>query len=168
MFGFGKGRIRILFRLRGYGPKFMTLIVKIVAGGRIGILGSPQSIYFFWRASMNQIPSKTGLSYRGVVLGDMLCSRCAIREETVNHILWDCLFAKSVWWSIFNWIKLPFPEQPTTVQEILANAVETNGSKTWKKLIGAVIQVTAWEIWKVRNEKLSTSGKFISIERPIQ
>ncbi|KAF5820296.1 hypothetical protein HanXRQr2_Chr01g0000601 [Helianthus annuus] len=78
---------------------------------------------------------------------------CYVPEETVNHILWDCLFAKSVWWSIFNWIKLPFPDKPTTVQEILANAVETNGSKTWKKLIGVVIQVTAWEIWKARNEK---------------
>ncbi|KAM0005812.1 hypothetical protein Hdeb2414_s0197g00829881 [Helianthus debilis subsp. tardiflorus] len=31
--------------------------------------------------------------------------------------------------------------------------MDMNGSKSWKKIVGAILLVTIWEIWKARNEK---------------
>ncbi|XP_022040041.1 uncharacterized protein LOC110942577 [Helianthus annuus] len=115
---------------------------------------SPKINIFCWRASMNRIASKESLTHRGILVGDTLCPRCGMCEESTIHLLWDCFFAKSVWWEIFIWLKIPFPVQVSSFQQILGVALGMNGSNRWKKLIGAIMQVAAWEIWKARNEKI--------------
>ncbi|KAJ0470773.1 putative reverse transcriptase zinc-binding domain-containing protein [Helianthus annuus] len=110
---------------------------------------TPKINIFCWRACLQRIPSKMGLNYRGIGVDNLMCSRCGLMEESVMHILWDCFFAKSVWRTIFTWVKITFPNKVSSVRKLLAKAEEM----LWKKTIGAILQVAACEIWKARNEK---------------
>ncbi|MFS8008555.1 hypothetical protein Hanom_Chr14g01274181 [Helianthus anomalus] len=82
-----------------------------------------------------------------------MCVCCGLREETTHHILWDCLVAKLVWWSVLVWLKLPFPSFDPSLEQLLGLVANNNGSTDWKKAVGAVIMVIFWEIWKARNDK---------------
>ncbi|KAJ0527046.1 putative RNA-directed DNA polymerase [Helianthus annuus] len=112
----------------------------------------PKVNLFAWRATLNRIPSKVNLIHRGVIMGDDKCVRCGLRPETVEHILWDCWIAKSIWWTIMVWLKLPFPVGDCSLSQLLGTTKDMKGSKEWKKIIGAVLMVAAWEIWKTRND----------------
>ncbi|KAJ0814478.1 hypothetical protein HanPSC8_Chr17g0786161 [Helianthus annuus] len=65
------------------------------------------------------------------------------KEETDYHVLWNCWIAKSVWWTILIWVKIPFPNRDLSIQELLRLVTEMRGSKDWKKLIVGIFLVTA-------------------------
>ncbi|CAH1427158.1 unnamed protein product [Lactuca virosa] len=51
---------------------------------------------FIWRARLGKIPSATALSSRGVVLETNLCSHCGTMEESADHALVGCEYARLV------------------------------------------------------------------------
>ncbi|XP_021979487.1 uncharacterized protein LOC110875597 [Helianthus annuus] len=95
----------------------------------------PKVNLFCWRAFMGKIPSKVGLVRRGVQIGDLACSSCGLEEEDSDHILFSCMWAKAIWWNVWNWLKLNGPD-PSSIGAKAIHAVKSlNGSNQWKRLI---------------------------------
>ncbi|KAJ0545524.1 putative reverse transcriptase zinc-binding domain-containing protein [Helianthus annuus] len=80
---------------------------------------TPKANYLGWRALMGRVASKVGLSARGVSLPILLYNRCGYQVEDPNHIFVNCLFAKSVWWNVFSWTRVPFPGSLTSLKGYL-------------------------------------------------
>lgn len=51
---------------------------------------------FLWKAMHNLLPNKMNLINKGVVQ-NTLSPICELEDETVEHILWNCLSAHDVW-----------------------------------------------------------------------
>jgi hypothetical protein len=56
---------------------------------------------FCWLMFENRILTWDNLSKRGLI-GPSRCVLCGEREESLNHLMVDCLFTKEVWKSILN------------------------------------------------------------------
>ncbi|KAJ0476714.1 hypothetical protein HanRHA438_Chr13g0596691 [Helianthus annuus] len=74
--------------------------------------------------------------------------------------------AKSIWWNILAWTKLPINLPFISIAEALECIDNQSGSFTWKKIIKVVFQTTMWHIWKARNDKefngiQKTGGKVV-------
>ena len=51
---------------------------------------------FMWRACCNVVPTKSNLAWRKVQI-DPKCFFYSQQDETTEHILWECPFARNVW-----------------------------------------------------------------------
>ncbi|CAA7038924.1 unnamed protein product [Microthlaspi erraticum] len=56
----------------------------------------PKIQHFLWKAVAGAIPTAERLCSRTVSI-DPICPRCCLQEETINHVLFDCVHANSVW-----------------------------------------------------------------------
>ncbi|KAJ0929069.1 putative reverse transcriptase zinc-binding domain-containing protein [Helianthus annuus] len=122
--------------------------------------------YLLWRALMGRVASKMGLSNRGIQLPNVTCDRCGLEEETSDHIFATCLFARSIWWQVFAWIKVPLPQNITCLQQIIDAIHQSPGSKRWRRLVYTVALATTWRIWHARNTK-TFEGNFIPIRKSV-
>lgn len=111
---------------------------------------SPKIQHFLWKCLSNIISVAGNLSYRHI-LRDAGCSRCPSKIETVNHLLFQCSFARLVWalspipappggeWSgslyaNMFWILIFHQEQPQLIN------------------VTKLTPWIAWRIWKNRND----------------
>jgi hypothetical protein len=63
---------------------------------------------FVWRVCHNSLPTRDNLYQKRVIL-DPLCPICGLYPETIEHVLWSCSAAESVWMECSNKIqKLSF------------------------------------------------------------
>ncbi|KAJ0828836.1 putative reverse transcriptase zinc-binding domain-containing protein [Helianthus annuus] len=109
--------------------------------------------YFVWRASLGRIAVKQELKKRDIILNSDLCSRCGRWEESVEHLISECITSKEVWRYIIEWLKLPTDADVSSCKRIMEYPEELKGYSEWKKVIKAVFQTTIWQLWKSRNEK---------------
>ncbi|KAJ0433682.1 putative reverse transcriptase zinc-binding domain-containing protein [Helianthus annuus] len=109
--------------------------------------------YLGWRAELGKVAAKTALERRGVVIQSNICSRCGLEPETSDHIFVKCIWARSVWWCVFRWMRIPVLCEIDSVSHILEYIATQIGSKTWKKIVHMVVLGCLWRIWLVRNEK---------------
>ncbi|KAJ0934872.1 putative reverse transcriptase zinc-binding domain-containing protein [Helianthus annuus] len=123
--------------------------------------------YLLWRALQNRVASKMGLCHRGVSISDTHCERCGYEVETVEHIFVSCLFARSIWWNFFVWVRIPMPNTLNSLKEIIKTIQESPGSQRWKKIVYTAALATVWSIWAARNAKVF-EGRFIPVRRMIE
>ncbi|KAJ0818578.1 putative RNA-directed DNA polymerase [Helianthus annuus] len=114
----------------------------------------PKANFFLWRAMLGKIASKVGLVHRGVPLSDITCPRCGIADEDPDHILFNCLWSRSIWWNILVWIKIRFPLQVNNVKDLFSYIKENPGGRVWKKSVYTIAIATVWRIWIARNKKV--------------
>ncbi|KAJ0522415.1 putative reverse transcriptase zinc-binding domain-containing protein [Helianthus annuus] len=67
---------------------------------------------------MGKVASKTGLVERRINISNQSCDRCGLDLEDANHIFVTCLFARSIWWNVFAWVRIPFPMDATKLDDI--------------------------------------------------
>ncbi|MFS7973280.1 putative RNA-directed DNA polymerase [Helianthus anomalus] len=127
---------------------------------------TPKCNLLFWRALSGRVASKIELSKRGLPVHDVLCSRCGLKPETTDHVFADCMFAKSIWWNIFVWLKVPFPQDGSSFRAFVNALQESPGDKTWKKLVMMVAMATTWRVWQARNSK-TFEGSFLPIAKSV-
>ena len=79
------------------------------------------------------------------------CPFCDQEEETIDHVLLACVFARTVWAAIF--VALGTPSWIPTAQETLVEwAVDKRGSNNVNtKDLRTIFALTWWELWKHRN-----------------
>ncbi|KAL4583053.1 hypothetical protein LXL04_007617 [Taraxacum kok-saghyz] len=116
--------------------------------------------FFGWRAVLNRLPSKTELIKRGVALSSSVCGTCGVAEESVDHLLRDCSWAKEVWSSIQLWCDIDL-SNVGSIDCLLNTGHEFLKSPIQLKVTNAVILTTLWAIWKARNARV-----FNNIETP--
>lgn len=51
---------------------------------------------FIWRACRAVVPTAVALAYKRVQI-DTLCSWCRLSGENIEHVLFECSFAKEIW-----------------------------------------------------------------------
>ncbi|KAJ0590084.1 hypothetical protein HanRHA438_Chr04g0189501 [Helianthus annuus] len=72
---------------------------------------------------------------------------------TPSRIMYTCIWAKSIWWNVFVWLRLNPPYQFDSLKNMLNELGSNPGSKIWRRLIYTVAAATTWRIWYARNAK---------------
>ncbi|KAJ0937689.1 putative reverse transcriptase zinc-binding domain-containing protein [Helianthus annuus] len=104
-----------------------------------------------WRAEMERLPTKCALRRRNIMVQNNLCVHCGYFEESCEHVFVMCQFAQAIWQYIADWCRIP-PVVAFEVRDLLdLHSGALNGRKK-KKALHAVVLVTFWSLWKMRNE----------------
>ncbi|MFS7958148.1 putative reverse transcriptase zinc-binding domain-containing protein [Helianthus anomalus] len=120
-----------------------------------------------WRALLGCIASKEGLARRGISLPDVVCPRCSLDTESVDHIFIKCLWARSIWWNVLAWLRIRFPAQCESLTDLVKYVKDCPGSVRWKRLVSTVVIATVWRIWIARNSKVF-EDLFIPIMKTVE
>ncbi|KAD4981757.1 hypothetical protein E3N88_18428 [Mikania micrantha] len=107
---------------------------------------------FVWRACLNRIPTMDALQCRGVEVGSTLCPNCGMTVESADHLLVKCMVARTIWWQICRWAKIPCPTIFESVGGLLDHANASVGEKNRKTVINLIFQTMLWRIWLARND----------------
>ncbi|XP_021986989.1 uncharacterized protein LOC110883581 [Helianthus annuus] len=100
---------------------------------------------------MERLPTKSALRSRNIMVLSNLCVHCGNFVETCEHIFVTCQFAQVIWQNIADWCRIP-PIIAFDVKDLLdLHGGASNGRKK-KKALHAVVLVTFWSLWKMRNE----------------
>ncbi|KAK9048344.1 hypothetical protein SSX86_032693 [Deinandra increscens subsp. villosa] len=103
-----------------------------------------------WRASLDRIATGDNLVKKKIQVVSN-CPMCLMHQESVDHIFFNCSFAKLVWAQVWAWCKLPITSLNSMVD--VCRAVEDwSYSRNQKDIILGVVYITIWSIWKSRNE----------------
>ena len=114
----------------------------------------PRCRFFVWLASLNCCWTADRLSHHGL---DHLerCPLCDHEEETVQHLLTSCVFARSVWFSVLSIVGL---------QHLTPGLENCNFTDWWchalqmvpnlpRKGFNSLVVLVAWWICKVGNRE---------------
>ncbi|GKV19246.1 hypothetical protein SLEP1_g29532 [Rubroshorea leprosula] len=112
-----------------------------------------------WRALHDRLPTKSNLARRGVITngGGIQCSNCLKKEETINHLMFECPLSWKVWTSCYSWwgISTAINVDTTTHFKQHTGLIDSkNINQAW-----AVIWFAAlWSIWLQRNQVIFNSN----------
>ncbi|KAL4560291.1 hypothetical protein LXL04_032441 [Taraxacum kok-saghyz] len=91
---------------------------------------------FIWRSCLARLPTRVNLLKRGIGISSSLCPLCNKKEETEDHIFFECSTAKELaahlrdWWEMLRQL-----QQKAAKKEIARRAF-------------------LWSLWKYRNEAI--------------
>jgi hypothetical protein len=119
----------------------------------------PRVAFFMWTATWGRILTCDNLKRKGFVLASWCCM-CKNTEETVDHLLIHCWFARQLWIFVFqsvgiNWVL------PHHVPEMLFgwwNWFGKRSSGVWNLIPSCLM----WTIWRERNKRT-----FENMETPL-
>ncbi|GKU93427.1 hypothetical protein SLEP1_g7022 [Rubroshorea leprosula] len=112
-----------------------------------------------WRALHDRLPTKSNLARRGVITdgGGIQCSNCSEKEETINHLMFECPLSWKVWTSCYSWwgISTAINVDTTAHFKQHTGLIDSkNINQAW-----AVIWFAAlWSIWLQRNQVIFKSN----------
>ncbi|XP_021979157.1 uncharacterized protein LOC110875266 [Helianthus annuus] len=128
---------------------------------------SSKSNMFAWRAIDNNIPTATTLGGRGLILQNNRCRMCDTEEETTDHVLLQCSFAKQIWEAVLGWVKYNEINLGESIKQVLHEVNDLQRGRNKRKIIHAFVLQTMWRLWKVRNDKIF-NGKTGVIQNVIE
>ncbi|MFS7999333.1 putative RNA-directed DNA polymerase [Helianthus anomalus] len=106
-----------------------------------------------WRAAMERLPTKCALAIRNISVQNNLCALCGDYVETSEHLFVACQFAQIVWQNIADWCNTP-PIYAFELNDVLSTHETCSGNSSKKKGIHALVLVTIWSLWKLRNDSV--------------
>ncbi|XP_056859988.1 uncharacterized protein LOC130508476 [Raphanus sativus] len=127
---------------------------------------SPKIRHFLWRCISNSIPVAANMVRRHIAK-DMSCSRCECREEDINHVLFQCTYARLIWahstihppphgiWSDSIYTNLHWVLNQK--QEFPKEEVEDES-----------VPYLLWRIWKNRNEFVFQEVRNKEVKKPTE
>jgi hypothetical protein len=98
-----------------------------------------------WRILQRALPVRSELNKRGVPC-NILCPRCLLKEETIEHVFMNCQHADRIWFGSKLGIK--FDHRHTNFPEWLSHAI--NSLKNEDLIYMAAV---IYGIWYARNQK---------------
>ncbi|CAA7016992.1 unnamed protein product [Microthlaspi erraticum] len=120
----------------------------------------PKIQHFLWKAIAGALPSSERLCSKSVDI-DPVCQCCNQEEETINHLLFQCQYAKAVWQSAgFN----EFDTVNSTLEENISLMFQINHSTALRTEDRFLPFWVVWRIWKSRNELLFTQKQVQAME----
>jgi hypothetical protein len=110
---------------------------------------------FIWLVFHNRVWTADRLARRNLPRPEV-CPFCDQEEETINHILIGCVFAREVWTITLQHLDfMHLAPQPVVIhfsgwwkRAIAAAAKEV------RKGLNSLIILVAWDIWKHRNARV--------------
>lgn len=109
--------------------------------------------FFGWLAMLNRCWSADHLHDRGLPHQPM-CTLCLQEPETMNHLLMQCPFSRTVWSLLtvpLN-IAIPCPRQNSVLVPWWEEAV-ANSSRANRREANAIINLVMFSLWKERNRR---------------
>ena len=112
----------------------------------------PRCKFFIWLVFHNRVWTADRLARRNLPHPEA-CPLCDQENETINHLLVGCVFARQVWALVLHQLgMLQLAPQPTVIRfsgwwKRTTAAVP----KDLRKGLNSLIILVAWEIWKHRN-----------------
>jgi hypothetical protein len=106
----------------------------------------PRHKMLIWRIIQRALPVRSELNNRGVAC-TVLCPRCFLKEETIEHTFMLCPHATKVWFGSKLGIK--FDQQLTNFPDWLAYAISTLKEEDVIYMVAII-----YGIWYARNQKI--------------
>lgn len=116
---------------------------------------------FMWLALQGRILTSDRRARHGLqedpsdcILGDQV-------EESANHLLVQCVYARQVWFQCFIWMKIP-PELIPTQHDRLEDCwSQTRAAipKLYRRGFDSLVSLVCWSIWKHRNARVFSNGE---------
>ncbi|XP_043702580.1 uncharacterized protein LOC122652786 [Telopea speciosissima] len=126
----------------------------------------PKIKAFLWRACAGGLALTTALHQRQVPV-DTCCRRCGAHEESIDHILLKCTFARVVWFGCNLHPLLSLGDNFHLYQFLQAWISLADWGKSTFKEVTALCCFVLWYLWTSRNDLLF-SGKVWTGEELIQ
>nr|GEX88562.1 RNA-directed DNA polymerase, eukaryota [Tanacetum cinerariifolium] len=112
---------------------------------------------FAWRISLDRLPSRFNLSFRGIDLPTILDPICSSARETSSHLLFSCNVARQLLFKVSRWWELDIQDFHSYVDWLSwFNGLRL--SKGHKFVLEGVFYVTWWVIWKFHNQVIFGSS----------
>lgn len=126
-------------------PSFDGLYQKIWSSNT-----SPKVKHFLWRCLSNSLPVAENMAYCHLAK-DKTCARCGVGEESVNHLFFQCTYARQLW----ALAHIHIPPSGTWSDSFYANLYWVlNHKKVYprEEVDEELVSWLMWRIWKNRNE----------------
>ncbi|XP_058741644.1 uncharacterized protein LOC131614032 [Vicia villosa] len=104
---------------------------------------------FLWRCLINKLPMKKLLFIRGLFTSqyELLCVNCNNCEESLEHVMLFCFFAKEIWRAISGWIGVVLDVGDNLWNSYLNASACFKSLKVKKGFEGVVWATVCWSIW---------------------
>lgn len=123
---------------------------------------SPKIRVFLWKSISEALPTAELITARGMKV-DRRCQTCGVEFETINHMLFECSFARQVW----ALSEIPNPRGGFDEDSVFANMntlltlssriqVRAEVKRRWSWIM--------WLLWKRRNEVIFEGRMFNAME----
>ncbi|KAG7568276.1 Reverse transcriptase zinc-binding domain [Arabidopsis thaliana x Arabidopsis arenosa] len=112
--------------------------------------GVPKHSFFTWLLVLNRCPTRDRLLSWGLNT-DPNCLLCNLSPESINHIFYNCPFARTIWSSIARRCR---SQQLNSWDSTLAQMQSLQGPTEKRRLILLAWQCTNYMLWNERNARL--------------
>ncbi|CAL9224108.1 unnamed protein product, partial [Arabidopsis halleri] len=111
---------------------------------------TPKIRHFLWKCLSGAIATTTQLITR-TIPADPVCQRCCKEDETINHILFTCPFAKAVWRHVHGTGQHYLSDYlEDNMRSLLLRATISSFSQSQRLLPFWIV----WRLWRSRNDFL--------------
>jgi hypothetical protein len=113
----------------------------------------PKCRFFMWLVAHNRCWTADRLARRGLPHPEY-CPLCDQEEETIDHLLVNCVFAREFWFILFRQVGLQnLSPQPTELSfhAWWENASSSTDDGLMRQGVNSLIILGAWIIWNHRN-----------------
>ena len=85
-----------------------------------------------------------------------VCFLCDQEEDSVNHIMLQCVYSRQVWFQCFRWAKIDMRmmPSPTDILQDWWPTVRKRITKAYRKGFDSLVLLICWSIWKQRNGRV--------------
>lgn len=111
---------------------------------------SPKVQHFLWRCLSNCLSVAGNLAYRHLTK-EAACHRCPASTETVNHLLFQCTFARLLW-AISPVPAPPNGEWSDSLYSNLFWVLNLEKERPQMRQAATLVPWLLWRLWKNRNE----------------
>ncbi|CAK8561770.1 unnamed protein product [Lathyrus sativus] len=111
-------------------------------------IARPRALFTMWMACHHRLATRGRLKRLGLTTDDK-CNFCD-KEETVDHLLFECPLFRTCWQQILVW--LGFQHFPCEWREELEWLITHCKGKGWRKcILRSAVAETIHEVWRYRN-----------------
>nr|GEU94084.1 RNA-directed DNA polymerase, eukaryota [Tanacetum cinerariifolium] len=112
---------------------------------------------FIWRVLRDRLPTRWNLSRRGIDMDTLSCPVCGSSIETMNHTLWFCSLATSVWHRISNWLDIDLPS-PSNIHDLFYWIGNLRIISSKKDILEVICDVVLWSLRNFINDLIFGSS----------
>jgi len=153
---------RFIWRWTANGTYSAASAYRIMHHGTIPLAGSrwiwknwaPQRVKFFtWLALKQRLWTADRRRRHGLDAHD-ICWLCDQEQETADHLLVNCSFAKQIWWNMLSWMDCActFP-MPMELHQWWKH-IRQMQVKERRRGLDTLVMLILWCLWKERNARL--------------
>lgn len=114
-------------------------------------MGCPKHNFVAWLIRLQKLKTRSRMQKIGVCSSDE-CLLCEGGSETHEHLFFQCQVSSQIISSVFQWCRFYSPARSFVQLHTVIN--RSNRSKFQRCVLHIVVNATAYQIWKTRNQKL--------------